>query len=95
VRRAIIDADCVMADGTIIDASVGSAPPCYVSPEGVALVTAFDRNASEGRGASAPAFGGEAARGGDARPPDPASGTARRRPASARRGAPTSFRRAE
>jgi len=37
IKRAIIDAECVIADGTVIEAGSPLTPPSYVSPAGVVL----------------------------------------------------------
>jgi glucose-1-phosphate adenylyltransferase len=37
IRRAIVDAECVIPDGTVIDAGSPVTPPSYVSPSGIVL----------------------------------------------------------
>jgi len=37
IRRAIVDAECAIPDGTVIDAESPLTPPSYVSPSGIVL----------------------------------------------------------
>jgi glucose-1-phosphate adenylyltransferase len=37
IKRAIVDAECVIADGTVIDTGSPLTPPGYVSPTGIVL----------------------------------------------------------